>query len=306
MTSMVTGVPSEPVSVPRRASIPAAISPALSSGQGLPPLSAPQNSMRTRTVTGLLGMRAPSTSTAATSPLNPPLALRCTTPAWAPSARVTSWAISVAWGGSAARASGASTSASTATASAIAISRTRRASPEQRIGASIRQALPGLRAWTRARQAAQPPPRRGRRLLRGRLARGEVEIEQRPGDRDVGDQQRVDERAGEVDRDQREPGEDQREAEADAARGVDQGEEAGDAERAPPVVTDELRAAPQRGPDRLVLEQDLLLDELPLDELPDRERDADHADQQRHQDHGHQEPGEDQPPESAQRQLPGG
>ena len=58
-------------------------------------------------------------------------------------------------------------------------------------------------------------------------------------------------------------------------------EEDGDPDRVPPAAADQVGAAAEGLAERLVLEQDLLLDELPADVLPDREGDAD--DRDRHQ-----------------------
>src|SRR3954454_17769199 len=133
-------------------------------------------------------------------------------------------------------------------------------------------------AHLRTGPRAEPPPTRTGRLALHSPSR-EVEVEQRSRDRHVRKQQRVDERADQVDGDEREVREDQEEPEHRAHRRVQHRQEARDEQGAQPVVPHEPRAAAHRLPDRLVLEDDLLLDELPLDELPDRKRDADDRDE---------------------------
>jgi hypothetical protein len=132
----------------------------------------------------------------------------------------------------------------------------------------------------------------------------QVEVEERPPDRHVRDEEGEDERAEQVDPGQAEAGKDQGEAEDGAGGDAEQPERGGDADGVPPAPPDELRAAAEGLADRLVSEEDFLLDEEPGDVFVDRDREADDRDRQQEEAEDRQQLGGDDAPEASQRPPP--
>ncbi len=131
-----------------------------------------------------------------------------------------------------------------------------------------------LRSARRTRRTARAPGlRRAFPAPRGL----QVEVEQRLADRHVGDQQGEDQRPEQVDQQERQRREDQPEGQDRPGDEEQRDEEDDDPDRVPPAPADQLGAAAEGLPQRLVGEQHFLPDEGPADQLPDREGEADRS-----------------------------